>query len=403
VRSDGGILDEILLARFRAPNSYTGEDMAELHCHGNPGLLAEILKALIAQGIRLAEPGEFTCRAFRNGRLSLLQAESVAELIDSRGEWARRNALSVLAESGDAWVRELLDAILAIWVPVESDLEFPTDDLDSLRLDTFLPALEALATRLSDLEQRSTRYAKLQEGYRVVLAGAPNAGKSSLLNALLGYSRALVTEIPGTTRDTLEEQFDIRGIPIRLIDTAGLGDAHDALDAHGMERSREALRRADLAVVVIDVAEEPAGPDLSPGGFLAGEQVPEGCPVILAGNKCDLLSDESPWRQVEGVHLVSAKEETGLDQLIDSIGETLTGSGVVHLEERIMLNQRQAETLSRTSQAITRATQNIRTSASQDLVATDLRDAKTALEELSGKTIQVDLLETIFSRFCIGK
>jgi len=399
----GEPIDEAFVAYMPAPNSYTGEDVVEVHCHGNPTIQTEILRSLTQLGVRPAEPGEFTYRAFRNGRISLVQAESVAQLIDARGMWARKNALSVLAEDGDSWVRELLDALLEIWAPIEADLEFPTDDLDSINLKSFLPGLDRLRLRVEDLQRRSLRFAKLQEGYRVVIAGPTNAGKSSLLNALLGYNRALVTEIPGTTRDTLEETFDVGGIPIRLIDTAGLGEARDLLDEKGQERSRQALQEADLIVALFDLSEESPDEGTPQPDALLDSEIPESCPCLVIGNKDDLLLEGSEWRSVPDLIRVSAKEGKGLDRLLECIQETLTESGVVQLDERIMLNQRQEETLTRAHYAITACVHNIQTNANQDLVASDLAEAKKALEDLSGKTIQPDLLETIFSKFCIGK
>ncbi|NUN98661.1 MAG: tRNA uridine-5-carboxymethylaminomethyl(34) synthesis GTPase MnmE [Candidatus Omnitrophica bacterium] len=398
----GELMDQVLLVRFLGPSSYTGEDQVELQCHGNPGLLSAILSLVIKQGARVAEPGEFTYRAFRNGRLTLLQAESVAELIEARGEWARRNALAALAEGGHEWVQSLMDALLDIWVPIEADLEFPTDDLDSIHLESYLPRIEDLKEKIEELDCRATRFAKLQEGFRVVIAGAPNVGKSSLLNALLGYSRALVTEIPGTTRDTLEELIEVEGIPIRLIDTAGLGEARDLLDAKGMERSREALTRADLAIVVVDSAA--TNPGLAtPEAYLPPGSLPEGVPALLAANKSDLISVSSGWWSAEGAILVSAHTGEGLETLLRGLSEQLTGSGVVRLAERIMLNQRQGLALAKAREALSRCAENIRAGAPQELPATDLGDARRALEELSGKTIEADLLGSIFSRFCIGK
>jgi len=397
----GEPLDEILLVRFEAPHSYTGEDMAEIHCHGNPSIQSRILSALVSRGVRPAEPGEFTFRAFRNGKMSLLQAEAVAELIEARGEWARRNALSALAERGDAWVESLLEDLLRIWAPIEADLEFPSDDLDSIRLADFLEPLRNLADRIADLDSRALRYRKLQEGYRVVLAGEPNVGKSSLLNALLGYARALVTEIPGTTRDTLEEVFDHRGIPIRLIDTAGLGEAKDVLDAHGMERSREALRSADLVVVVVDARVESTRD--RPFARNSPDWIPEETPRLWVGNKVDLLEDSSAPSSAVGWRFVSATERIGLEALLEDLAERLLEEKGLHLEERIMLNQRQADSLGKAARATAHAIENIASGANQDLVATDLALAKSALEELSGRSIQVDLLDSIFSRFCIGK
>ncbi|MCB9783246.1 MAG: tRNA uridine-5-carboxymethylaminomethyl(34) synthesis GTPase MnmE [Candidatus Omnitrophica bacterium] len=402
--SNGELIDEVLLVRMVAPHSYTGEEMAEIHCHGNPHLVKALLAELYRQGARGAEPGEFTFRAFRNGRMSLVQAESVAALIDAKGDWARKNALNVLAEDGDKWVRDLLDDLLAIWVPVEADLEFPTDDLDSLNLEDLLPPLNQLLGRMIRLREKAIRFSKLQEGYRVVIAGEPNAGKSSLLNALLGYQRAMVTDIPGTTRDTLEEVFEIEGIPIRLIDTAGLGEAKDELDAKGMERSRDALARADLAVVVIDASlhSRPEG-ELTYRDYLPAIPTEFEAPVLYAANKADLIEETSPWRGSVDAILVSALAETGLKNLLKKISETLTESGGVDLDERLMLNDRQDRTLTRAIGAIEMCIQNIDTGANQDLVATDLSEAKSALEELSGKTIQVDLMGEIFGKFCIGK
>lgn len=402
--TNGDPLDQALLVRFEAPGSYTGEDMVELHCHGNPSLLGEILRLLFSAGARPAEPGEFTFRAFRNGRMSLLQAESVAELIEARGQWARRNALRVLAEKGDSWVREALDRLLNIWVRIEADLEFPTDDLDSLHLSELLPGLEALHQDLSDLQRKAVHYAKLQEGYRVVLAGPPNVGKSSLLNALLGYSRALVTEIPGTTRDTLEESFEVGGIPVRLIDTAGLGEARDLLDLKGMERSRDALERADMVLAIVDVSTVPPAPcGAHLAGWLSDGEIERECPLLLVGNKADLLPAGSPWFDNKEVVLVSAREETGLENLVNQIGRMLKQAGGFDLEERLMLNERQARTLTEAIEAVGRGIGNIQAGAHQELVATDLAEARRALEELSGKTLQVDLLGEIFNRFCIGK
>ncbi len=398
------LLDEVLLVRMRAPHSYTGEEMVEIHAHGNPHVLKAILFQLYQQGMRASEPGEFTFRAFRNGRMSLVQAESVATLIDAKGDWARKNALNVLAEEGGKWVQDLIDDLLHIWIPVEADLEFPTDDLDSLNLEDLLPTLHRLLGRMANLRKKAVQFSKLQEGYRVVLAGEPNVGKSSLLNALLGYQRAMVTEIPGTTRDTLEEVFEIDGIPIRLIDTAGLGEAKDELDARGMERSREALRRADLVVAVIDAALHtcPEG-ELDFRNFLPA--LPEGfeTPTLYVANKADLLDEGSSWNHKESVIPVSALKETGLKDLLRSMAETLTQEGGVDLEERLMLNDRQERTLGRAVDAIEHCIENIKTGANQDLVATDLAEAKSALEELSGKTIQVDLMGEIFGKFCIGK
>ncbi len=398
------LLDQALLVRFTAPDSYTGEEMVELHCHGNPLLLGDILRLIISHGGRPAEPGEFTFRAFRNGKLSLFQAEAVAELIEARGQWARRNAMHVLAEGGDTWVREALDRLLDIWVRIEADLEFPTDDLDSLQLLDLLPGLEALHKDLVGFQKRSVLYSKLQEGYRVVLAGPPNAGKSSLLNALLGFNRALVTEIPGTTRDTLEETFEAEGIPIRLIDTAGLGESQDLLDLKGMERSREALVKADLVLAVMDVSVlEPEEVSHCLASWLPDQQGQRVSSMLVVGNKSDLLAGNSPWFEQQAAILVSAKDKTGLDSVTERIAEILKQASGIDLEERTMLNQRQAQALDRAIQSIERGIFNIQQGANQELVAADLGDARDALEELSGNTLHVDLLGTIFSRFCIGK
>jgi tRNA modification GTPase len=400
----GELLDQVLLVRFIAPSSYTGEDLLEIHCHGNPGILHDILITLTTQGARVAEPGEFTFRAFRNGRLSLLQAESVADLIESRSQWARRNALGVLAENGDQWVRELMDDLLSIWVPIEADLEFPTDDLDSLNLEIFILPVRNLLNKLENLRKHAVNFSKLQEGYRVVLAGSPNVGKSSLLNALLGYSRALVTEIPGTTRDTLEEYLQIEGIPIRLIDTAGLGVANSILDTCGMERSRDAIQTADLVCIVIDASRHTQPPQsLELSHFLSDDIDTLACPYLILANKVDLLPLSSAWFQDQRFIALSAVTGYGLSQLVTQIGHHLKAFVVGNLDERMMLNQRQAQTLQQAQTSLSHCLENLQTGAGHDLIATDLNEARLALEELSGKTIQPDLLGEIFGRFCIGK
>lgn len=397
-------LDEALLVLFKAPHSYTGEDMAELHCHGNPSLLADILRLLCQYGARVAEPGEFTYRAFRNGRMTLTQAEAVADLIEARGAWARRNAASVLVENGDAWIRELLDEVVNLWVPIEADIEFPTEGIDTLPLDSLAEPLQTLAEHLEDLLQRSTRYARLQEGFRVVLVGKPNAGKSSLLNALLGYNRALVTDIPGTTRDTLEENIEIGGIPIRLIDTAGLGEARDVLDAFGMERSRKALSQADLILLILDSTNEDPSQALSDGYEWVKSQEYNGqTPILTVTTKCDLLPEGSRWHHQSSAILVSSISRQGLNHLSSAIAQKLQEAGVVNLDERIMLNKRQEAVLGHAREAVQRAQANILNRLPQELIATDLAEAKSALEELSGQNIRIDLLGSIFSRFCLGK
>jgi tRNA modification GTPase len=395
---NGRPVDEVLLTVLKAPRSYTGEDTAEISCHG--GLLPArlVLEALLAAGARPAEPGEFTRRAFLNGRLDLAQAEAVADVIHARTELALAAAQQQLAGALSRRVREARDRLLHVLAHVEAHLDFPEEDIAPdtatqlrVRLDAALADMDALL--------RTAREGRLlRRGIRVALIGRANAGKSSLLNRLLDHDRAIVAPTPGTTRDTITETANLRGLPVVLTDTAGLRAAGDAVEREGIRRSEAALAEADLVLHVLDAAEPLAPEDRE---RLA---VPPAKPWILVRNKTDLparleLPADLAVRMVDTSCVTGAGIETLKDAIKDAVWRGETRADMTE----VMINARHQDALQRARAAVRLALDALTRGESLDLVAPDLHAAVNALGEITGQTTTEDLLDAIFSRFCIGK
>ena len=380
----GQVVDSVLCVHFPAPHSYTGEDCAELHCHGSPIVLDTGLRALFAAGCRQAGPGEFTKRAFLNGQLDLLQAESVADLIDAETAQQAHNA-----------VCGLMDMAARFYAVVD----YPDEDIEDLQREQMLDTLRRAQNDLEALVAGFSRGRLLKLGVPTVLLGKPNAGKSSLLNALLGYDRAIVTDIAGTTRDTVEEKVTVGGVLLRLIDTAGIRDGGDAVESMGVERSRAAAKQASLALLVLDGSRELTAEDEA--AIALANTVPH---LIVAVNKSDLprtLDVGALADRFDNVLSVSAATGAGLDTLTDAIaaqfpaGESTGGA--------LLTNARQADAANRALSAVAEARGALRIGMTPDVVLTDCEAALAALGELNGKQVRDDLVDTIFSRFCVGK
>jgi len=404
-RGDNGeVLDQGLAIHFLAPHSYTGEDVLELQAHGGPVLLqlllARCLQAL--PGARLADPGEFTQRAFLNDKLDLAQAEAVADLIDASTEAAARSAGRSLAGVFSAEVQGLSERIVQLRMLVEATLDFPEEEIDFLEKADARGRLDAIEQAVQATLARARQGALLREGLRVVLAGQPNVGKSSLLNALAGAELAIVTPIPGTTRDRISETIQIEGVPLHVIDTAGLRGAHEASDEVeriGIGRSWQAIHEADAVVFLHDLTRR-GDPAYEAADAAIAAQLPAGVAVLEVYNKCDAVG--APPALAEGAIALSARTGTGLDALRHALlaqaGWQATADGV------FIARARHVDALQRTREHLQLAQAHARQrDAALDLLAEELRQAHDALGEITGAMTADDLLGEIFSRFCIGK
>lgn len=397
----GRVLDEVLVVFMPGPRSFTGEDTIELHCHGSPAVLASILDAALAAGARQAGPGEFTQRAFMNGRLDLAQAEAVAELVSAPGAAAARLALAHLDGQLSARVNTLRERLSALRSAICLAVDFPEDETEPFDRDGFQARLCEVANEVAALMAAGVRGRVAREGARVVLAGAVNAGKSSLMNALLGRERAIVTAAPGTTRDFLEEALDLDGLVVRLFDTAGLREAADAVEGEGLKRSRALLAAADLAVLVVDGSLPlPAAGDLA-------EFLPER--TLVALNKADLpaaVSDPAAAIEAAGFEVmrVSALCGQGLERLARRIGERLQGkSGEAAPADALAPNRRQREALRLALDELQRLISDVLVGRPEDLIGVGLETACAHLAAVTGEIVSEDVLAAVFSRFCIGK
>jgi tRNA modification GTPase len=397
------VIDEVLLAVLRAPRTFTREDTVEISCHGGILPAKLVLDTLLANGARLAEPGEFTRRAFLNGRIDLAQAEAVADLIHSRTELALAAANEQLAGKLSQRINRLRDDLMHTLAHVEAHIDFPDEDIAPDTKEKLLQSLENGVAFMDELLLTANEGQILRRGIRAAIVGRPNVGKSSLLNQLLGRDRAIVSPIAGTTRDTIEETANVRGLPVVFIDTAGLREARDEIEQEGIRRSRESLANAEFILHVLDASEPLTGADENYFAEFAGKK------RILVRNKTDLpvkleLPNDSRFaiRDSRSVD-VSCLSGQGIEALKDAIKE-LVWSGEIKAEMlQVMINSRHQDALNR-ARASTRMTIDaLRGDVTLELAAMDLRIAVNAVGEIVGKTATEDLLDSIFSQFCIGK
>jgi tRNA modification GTPase len=388
--SDGEVIDQGIVIHYPSPHSYTGEDVLELQGHGSPVALDMLLRRCLQLGARIARPGEFSERAFLSGQLDLAQAEAVADLIESSTEAAARSALNALRGVFSRQVEDLADELTGLRVHVESAIDFPEEEIDFLADGEILRRLESLEKSFARLRSGMGRGRLLRDGFRVVLSGPPNVGKSSLLNYLLREQRAIVSDIPGTTRDVLEQYLDLDGLPVLLVDTAGIRESTDVVEAEGVRRAREARGNADLVLQMVDYS-------VSGGELPAAE--PGDVPALTICNKIDLVT--RPPEVKEGAIYLSAKTGDGVEVLVERIKAI---AGYRESEATgFIARQRHIDALDRAHRHLDQGIDQLRDHHAGELLAEELRLAHHALGEITGEVSSDDLLGRIFSTFCIGK
>ena len=410
---EGRVLDRGLAVRFPGPRSYTGEDSAEFHCHGSPVVLREVLAALFAAGARQAGPGEFTKRAFLNGRLDLTQAEAVIDLIDAETAAAARNAAAQLDGGLRRALEPIQEALLDITSRFYAVVDYPDEDIQDAGPEEIAAALRQAEGALTALLSTCKRGKVLKRGVRTAIVGLPNAGKSSLLNALAGYERAIVTDIPGTTRDTVEESVLCGGVLLRLIDTAGLRETEDAVEKLGVERSRRAMEEAELILLVRDGAVEVCPENKGhweAEAVLLNQVARTGKPWLCVESKCDLTGPhafsigliQKDANNPAACLCVSSVTGYGLDKLENAVA-ALFPAGDPGEAGSLLTDQRQEEAADRARAAVRRALEALENGLTPDAVLTDAEEALDAIGELTGRTAKEEIVERIFSRFCVGK
>ena len=393
--ADGAVLDQGLALYFPGPGSFTGEDVLELQGHGGPVIMRLLLQRCVELGARLAEPGEFTKRAFLNDKLDLAQAEAVADLIDASSEQAARSAVRSLQGAFSTEVAALVEQLINLRMLVEATLDFPEEDIDFLEAANAVGKLEGISQQLTRVLQTARQGAILREGIHVALIGQPNVGKSSLMNSLAGDEVAIVTDIAGTTRDTIRELIHIDGVPMHIIDTAGLRETSDQVEQIGIERTWKAIDKADIALLLLDSRH-----GLTEAETAILQRLPAGLKLLKVFNKIDLSGEQPGLSELDGIPVVylSARQHRGVDllrqQLLQAVGYRSEGEGI------FMARERHLNAIHQARQSLETAHQNWQ---QIELFAEELRLAQHALSGITGEFSADDLLGEIFSRFCIGK
>ena len=403
----GELVDDCLCVSFPAPRSYTGEEMAEIHCHGGDATVRKILDILYTEHARPAEPGEFTFRAVRNGKMDLSQAEAVASLIDSRSQLARGLSLRMLEGAFSKNLYQLKEELTSILVEIETQVEFPDEAVEESLGSALENQIADALDHVIQMNQRAVRQRRFERGIEAILVGRPNVGKSSLFNRLLGRERAIVTPHPGTTRDSLEGAIDLQGRPVTLIDTAGLRETQEEIESLGVKRARELLTTSHL---ILFICEANMGLLEEDKRLLQEiQQFSKNSNMIIVANKLDLCANAA---SLESFHqefpewpliTASATKETGLDGLLSKMEEQVSALVPIDADSAFLINTRQERCLNKLTRRITDANHGAQQNVPLELIAEDIKNALDYLSKLDGTNITPDIINTIFSRFCIGK
>lgn len=398
----GERIDEVICLLMRAPRSFTAEDVVEVGCHGGVVPLRRILHAILDAGARLAEPGEFSKRAFLNGRIDLAQAEAIIQIITSRTEQAMEVAVRQLEGGLSREIGELRRKLIRVLAHLEAALDFPEDEIEGFSEEEIRGYLHEVIAGVKNLTKTAQSGKIYREGIRTIIVGRPNVGKSSLLNALLREERAIVTEVPGTTRDVIEEMINLQGVPLRLIDTAGIRETEDIVERLGVERSKDLLNRADLVLLVLDISEELTPEDRRIIELIRGKK------VIVVLNKTDIrtnLSDADlrAFFAEEPLIRTSLVEERGVDELRTAILQLVFHGQVVSTDETIITNLRHLRSLQDAEESLSKAQDSLTAGLPYDFVTIDLKAGLEHLGMITGETLTEDIIDQIFAEFCLGK
>ncbi len=396
------IIDEVLMSIMRGPKSYTGEDVVEINCHGGPQVVEKIIQITLSLGARLAEPGEFTKRAFLNGRLDLVQAEAVIDIIRAKTETAANIAINQLHGRLSLRLQDIKHNLVEIMAQMEASIDFP-EDVGDIDYPKTRDSLNKISKKVSKMINKGKQGRVLKDGLKTVIIGRPNVGKSSLLNALLEEDRAIVTDVPGTTRDIIEEIINLEGIPLKIVDTAGIRETSDKVERIGVNIAKESLVKADLVLFMLDATCKITDDDRAILGHLKKEN------TIVLLNKSDVdikhISKDDVLDLLPRYKIIdiSAKEMWGLDELSQVIKEMVFGGAMKNHESDIVTRTRHLDALERTLNYVKDALSGVEQNIPVDLVVIDIRNALDSFGEITGETVTEDILDTIFSEFCIGK
>lgn len=391
----GKILDEGLVIYFPAPHSFTGDDVIEIQAHGSPVILDLLLAEITAAGARLARPGEFSERAFLNGKIDLAQAEAIADLIESGTETAARLASRSLQGVFSDYIQELVEALIHLRMYVEAAIDFPEEEIDFLSDARVENEFNSIVEKLKSVQEKARQGSLIKDGMTLVIAGNPNAGKSSLLNTLSGQDNAIVTDVPGTTRDVLKERIQIDGMPLHLIDTAGLRESRDDVEKEGIRRARVQIEQADHILWVYDAVNDPDHEGLDQAAL------PDKIGLTLIRNKIDKLEEQPAFDENKHQISLSAKQQSGIELLQQHLKKLMGFRG--QEEGEFLARRRHLDAISRAEKHLQQAEHALRVLQAGELLAEELRLTQNALSEITGEFTSDDLLGRIFSSFCIGK
>lgn len=402
ILENGDIIDEVLVSYFKAPSSYTTEDMCEINTHGGNVLMKKILDMCLKNGARLAEPGEFTKRAFLNGRIDLLQAESVIDVINSKTEKEAKTSIKQLEGFLSKRIKEIKDKIMDVMVNIEVTIDYPEYDVEEVTKKQILGMLDEVYPMLKDLEKSFDNGKLLKEGIKTAIIGKPNAGKSSLLNAILKEDRAIVTEYEGTTRDTIEEFVNINGIPIKLIDTAGIREATDEVEKIGINRSKEIAKEADLIIAIFDSTKRFSSEDLEILDIIKNKK------YIILLNKIDLnviIDENNEYLKdfSKNIIKISALNNWGLNDLYSKISEMFNFNDINLDNDVIITNLRQKNLITKSLDDISKVRDVINNGMPVDIIAMFIKNILEDLNTITGEEVSEDIINEIFSKFCLGK
>lgn len=398
---NGNLVDEVLLVYMKAPRTYTKEDIVEIHCHGGMIPIRKIISLALEEGARQAEPGEFTKRAFINGRIDLVQAEGIMDLISSKSEEAAKASLKQMEGSLSIKIKELRNELLDLLARIEVTVDYPEEDIEEVLLNTVKDGISSIRSRCITLLSTADQGRLVRDGVKTVIIGKPNVGKSSLLNALVRENRAIVTDIPGTTRDVIEEYVNIKGVLVRILDTAGIRETMDLVEKIGVEKSRELTKDADLILLLLDASRPLGNEDREILGWLKDRN------VLILLNKTDkpVVIEEEEIKAISSSTIIktSMTDGSGLDKVEDYI-HNMVYSGQLVLKDSIMVtNNRHKEALIRASKHLEEALQGIEDYMPLDMVTIDIRNAWSAFGEITGESLTENLIDKIFMEFCLGK